>query len=141
MTYAIAPALQTAIYDALRSAPAVTDLAGDAIYDTIPPGARPELYVTLGPEQVRDRSDSSGSGALHMFVVSVVSDLSGFARAKVLAAAVSDTLHDADLSLARGALVFLNFDRARASKARSGEMRRIDLTFRARVCDGAGSAS
>jgi len=40
MTYAIAPALQTAIYDALRSAPVVTDLVGDAIYDTIPPGAR-----------------------------------------------------------------------------------------------------
>lgn len=140
MTYAIAPALQAAVYDTLRAAPDVVALVGDAIFDTIPAGPRPELYLSLGPEQVRDRSDGSGSGALHLIVVSVFADHSGFTRAKALAAAVSDTLHDADLPLTRGALVFINFDRARAGRVRNGEMRRIDLTFRARVCDGAPAA-
>jgi len=135
VTYALASALQSAVYDRLQSDAAVTALVGNAIYDTVPRGDQPQLYVAIGPEQVRDQSDKTGQGALHEFVISVVSDLSGFARAKTVAGAVSDALHDADLSLSRGHLVFLNFSRARAAYARRGEMRRIDLTFRARVAD------
>ena len=137
MTYAVSAALQTAIYEALVTDPALTALVGDAVYDTIPSGPRPDLYVSLGTEQVRDQSDGTGAGALHEMIVTVVSDQSGFARAKEVAAAVSDALHNADLSLSRGVLVFLQFYRGRATRARNAETRRIDLTFRARVCDGA----
>ncbi len=135
MSYAVSAALQAAIYQRLVGDPAVTALVGDAVYDTLPSGPRPELYVALGPEQVRDQSDKTGDGALHDLTISVVSDLSGFSRAKDVAGAVSDALHDADLTLSRGTLVFLNFYRARATRARSGETRRIDMTFRARVSD------
>lgn len=135
MTYALSAALQSAIFARLGSDVPLTDLVGDAIYDTVPVGSKPDLYVALGAEQVRDQSDKTGAGALHDLTISVVSDLSGFTRAKAAAAAVSDALHEADLSLSRGSLVFLNFYRARAVRARNGETRRIDLTFRARVCD------
>ena len=137
MTYAVSAALQTAIFETLATDPAVTALVGDAVYDTVPSGPRPELYLALGPEQVRDQSDMTGAGALHEFVIRVVSETSGFARAKQVAAAVSDALHNADLTLTRGALVYLQFAKARATRARTGDARQIDLTFRARVCDGA----
>lgn len=135
MTYALSAALQSAVYARLRNDLPLANLVGDAIYDTLPAGPRPTLYVAFGPEQVRDQSDKTGAGALHDLTISVVSDASGFMRAKDVAAAVSDVLHDADLDLSRGSLVFMNFYRARAVRARNGETRRIDLTFRARVCD------
>ena len=135
MTYALAGHLQTALFTALTSHVPLTDAVGTAIYDAPPTGLRPELYVALGPEQVRDRSDGTGNGALHDVTISVISDLSGFKRAKDVAAVISDLLHDADLTLERGALVYLNFTRARAVRVRQGATRRIDMTFRARVCD------
>lgn len=137
MTYAVSAALQSAIYEALQTDPDLTNLVGDAVYDAVPAGPRPEIYVALGAEQVRDQSDVTGDGALHELVIRVVSEQSGFARAKQAAAVVSDVLHNADLTLSRGNLVFLQFHKARATRARTGTARQIDLTFRARVCDGA----
>lgn len=137
MTYAVSAALQTAIFETLVTDPALAALVGDAVYDALPSGQRPDLYISLGTEQVRDQSDTTGAGALHELVISVVAGQSGFARAKEAAAAVSDALHDADLPLTRGNLVFLQFHRARATRARNNDTRRIDLTFRARVCGGA----
>jgi hypothetical protein len=85
---------------------------------------------------VRDRSDISGAGAEHRFIVSVVTDEAGFAAAKSVAAAVSDALADANLPLSRGRLVGLWFDRVTARRSgKAGRVRRIDLRFRARVED------
>ena len=53
--------------------------------------------------------------------------------AKTIAAAISDSLGGASLSLARGRLVSLRFQRASARRIDEGEVRRIDLTFRARI--------
>lgn len=131
MTYALAPALQAAIYARLTADPALAALVGAHIYDALPPGILPSLYVALGPETARDRSDTTGAGAEHEVTVTVVTDRAGFATAKQAAAAVSDALHGADLTLARGTSVFCRFLRARA--ARSGEAREIVLTFRVRV--------
>ncbi len=136
MSYGTAAAMQAAVYQRLIDDPAVNNLVGRAIYDALPHGNVPGLYITLGPETVRDRSDKTGNGALHFFTVSVVTDRAGFARAKELAAAISDALVDADLALDRGRLVGLWFDRANARRAgRAGHVRRIDLRFRARVED------
>jgi hypothetical protein len=55
------------------------------------------------------------------------------AAAKDAAAAVVDALDGAPLTLSRGRIVFLRFDRARAD--RKGRDRQIDLRFRARVED------
>lgn len=135
MSYGIAAALQTAVYQALLADPALGALVGTAIYDALPTGTLPALYVTLGPERVRDKSDQTGHGAEHEFAVSVVTDSAGFAAAKDAAAAISDVLVGAPLVLGRGTLVALNFHRAVAARVGSGGTRQIDLMFRARVDD------
>ncbi|MBZ8118513.1 DUF3168 domain-containing protein [Roseovarius sp. LXJ103] len=137
MSYAASAALQAAVYQRLRDDPEVTLGVGAAIFDALPPGILPDTYVTLGPEEVRDRSDGTGGGAWHRFTISVVTQTAGFQSAKAIAAAIGDALVDADLSLSRGRLASLSFDRARARREGSGQLRRIDLTFRARVQDSA----
>jgi hypothetical protein len=135
MTYAIASALQAAVYGRLITDAALGALVGAAIYDEVPPGVLPSLYVSLGPETVRDRSDQTGRGAEHEFTVAVVTDLAGFATAKSTAGAVSDALIDAPLQLARGSLVSLYFHRASAQRSAGTDQREIRLIFRARVED------
>ena len=73
--------------------------------------------------------------AEHLFVVSVISDAEGFQVGKEAAAAVSDALVDATPALTRGRVVLIAFQRAKARRVRSGQTRRIDLTFRAIVED------
>lgn len=134
MSYAVSAALQAAIYTRLQGDAALNALIGGAIYDALPQGTLPPLYVALGPETARDASDTGGSGAWHRFLVSVVTSKSGFQTAKEAAAAISDALHGADLPLSRGHLVGLWFEKAKAGRESRG-LRRIDLTFRARVED------
>ncbi|WP_298256665.1 DUF3168 domain-containing protein [uncultured Litoreibacter sp.] len=136
MTYAISAALQGAVYGALAGDAGLSGLVGGAIFDAEPAGSLPELYVTLGPESVRAGSDGSGGGAVHEFIISVVTDAAGFSTAKQAGVAVCDLLIDADLELDRGRLVSCRFLKAKAARAESGTARRIDLTFRARVDDG-----
>ncbi|MEM7470042.1 MAG: DUF3168 domain-containing protein [Pseudomonadota bacterium] len=135
MSYAISAPLQTAVFSALSTDTALQSLVGAAVFDAEPAGALPESYVTLGGERARDRSDKTGGGAIHEFDISVVTEAQGFYSAKQIAAAVSDALVDADLPLARGSLTYLRFVRARAARSEKGRIRRIDLTFRARVQD------
>lgn len=136
MSYAVAAALQGAVYQQLQSDPELSVLVGDRVYDAVPKGRLPDLYVALGPESVQDASDKTGHGAWHEFAVSVISDDAGFQTAKEVSAAVCDALIDADLALDRGRLVALNFKRAVAQRERAGR-RRVDLIFRARVEDDA----
>lgn len=135
MSYGVSSALQAAIYQHLVADAALAALVGGAIYDALPSGNLPGTYVTLGPEQARDRSDQTGQGALHFLTISVVTDTAGFQSAKEVAAAIGDALENADLTLARGRLIYLNFDRATARLEGTGTQRRIDLRFRARVQD------
>lgn len=133
MSYAVAAALQAAVYQRLMADPVLHGLVGSAVYDAVPPGTVTGTYVSLGPEDAQDASDKTGDGARHDFVVSVVTDAAGFQAAKEVAAAISDALVDAPLMLTRGALVGLWFLSAKARRVKTGEARRIDLTFRARV--------
>jgi hypothetical protein len=130
MSYGSAAALQAAIYGRLTGFPA---LVGVPVYDAVPPGAGTGTFVLIGPEDVQDQSDKTGAGAEHRFMVSVISDATGFLAAKTVAVAVSDALVDADLALARGVLVSLHFLKAATRRIDEGDTRRIDLTFRARV--------
>ena len=129
MSYGAAAALQTAVYQHLAGVPA---LAGVAVYDAVPPNPA-GTFVLVGPEEVRDASDKSGAGAEHLLQVAVISDGTGFLTAKTIAVAISDDLTGADLVLTRGSLVSLLFLRASAKRIDEGEVRRIDLTFRARI--------
>lgn len=136
MSYAMAAPLQAAVYQLLSTDAALTALVGGAIHDGLPAGALPETYVSLGAEAVRDRSDREGAGASHRFTVSVISEAQGFAAAKQAAAAICDALEDAAPALDRGRVVGIWFERAQARRTGSaGQIRRIDLKFRARVED------
>jgi len=135
MSYGVSAALQSAVFDALVDNADLSLLIGGAIFDAEPSGSLPNAYISLGPEQVRNRSDKSGSGALHEFIISVISETPGFAAAKTIAVIVGDILVDAELTLSRGELVSLSFQKAKAARIEKGKKRRIDLTFRARVSD------
>jgi hypothetical protein len=132
MSYGAASALQAAIYTRLTTAAA---LVGVSVVDAIPTGGGTGTFVLIGPEDVIDQSDKTGGGAEHRLTVAVISDAAGFLAAKDVAVAVSDTLIDAPLTLARGNLVSLRFLRAKAVRLAEGGTRRIDLSFRARVED------
>ena len=135
MSFGQSAALQGAIFGALTRDAVLAGLVGDAIYDAVPLGTLPDLYVRMGTEDVRDASDISGAGAEHRLTVTVITTQPGFTAAKVVAGAVSDVLHDAALTLARGRLSSLRFERAQVKRTDSGEARQIDLRFRARVED------
>lgn len=135
MSYGGAAALQSAVFQRLMADTALNGLVNNAIYDSVPPGTVTGTYVSIGPEDARDASDQVGRGAFHEFVVSVVTDEAGFQAAKAVAAAISDALTGAALILARGRLVGLWFLRARARRVEDADVRRIDLTFRARIED------
>ncbi|MBE1293016.1 MAG: DUF3168 domain-containing protein [Rhodobacteraceae bacterium] len=135
MSYGVGGGLQQAVFGALQADTALSALVGNDIFDQLPTGKTPNLFVSLGPETVMDRSDREGSGAEHRFVVSVIGEASGFAKVKAAAAAVSDVLIDLDTSLSRGRLVYLRFDRAVAKRDGRKNLRRVDLRFVARVED------
>jgi len=135
MSYAISEALQTAVFTALSGDAGVTALVGSNLYDAVPSGPLPSLYIALGEEKVRDLSSKTSAGALHDLNVDVHSDVAGFQASKAVAAAVCDALIDADLSLSRGTLTRLQFKFARARKGISPDQRVINLTFRAQVTE------
>lgn len=130
MSYQAAAALQAAVFERLSGFPA---LAGVSIVDAMPPGTAPGSFVLIGPEQVVDQSDKTGGGAEHRFEVAVIGDASGFVSAKTLAGAVSEALVGAGLTLTTGSLVSIGFLRATARRLDGGALRRIDMTFRARI--------
>ncbi|MDG4649803.1 DUF3168 domain-containing protein [Roseibacterium sp. SDUM158017] len=131
MSYGSSASLQEAIFAALAADASVSALSGGAIYDAIPPGAVPSLYLSLGPERARHGADKTGDGAVHDFSVLVVSDGAGFGAAKALAVAVSDALDGSAPPLSRGRIVRLDFRRAQAR--RKGDTRQIELWFRAAI--------
>lgn len=130
MSYAGAAALQAAVFARLSG---WGGLAGVPVFDAMPAGGGAGTFVLLGPEEARDASDRTGDGAEHRLVISVISDATGFLAAKTVAVAISDALAGAELVLSVGRLVGLEFQRALARRLEDGGVRRIDLTFRARL--------
>ena len=135
MSYGVSAALQAAIYQRVSTDAAVQALVGSAVYDAVPAGALPATYVTLGPEAVKDASDTDGRGAWHDVVLSVITSAAGFQEAKDVAAALNDALLGANLTLTRGRVVGVAFKSAKAKREGTGSTRRIDMSFRLRVED------
>ena len=135
MSYMIAPALQAAIYQYLSTDSDLQALLQGALYDAIPPATPPATYALIGAEDAFDRSDKTGHGAEHRLIISVVTNATGFLAAKQIAARICDLLEAPPLTLTRGRLVAMWFDRAEARKIEGDQTRRIDLRFRARVED------
>lgn len=135
MSYFSAAPLQEAVFGALQDDASLAALISGRVYDAPPEALQASAtpYVLIGDEQVRDRSSSTHSAARHDLVVSIYSDAAGFADAKAVAGAVSAALDGADLALAAGHLVQLQFFRARTGRKAAPGGRSIDLTFRALV--------
>ncbi|MEM9795795.1 MAG: DUF3168 domain-containing protein [Pseudomonadota bacterium] len=134
MTYAMGEGLQMAIYTRLAGDPTLDSLVPGAVFDAVPTMA-PDLFVALGPEKTRDRSDVSGAGAWHDLRVSIVTTRPGYLAAKRVAARVSDVLLDGALTLTRGRVASMRFLKAEAKRDEGEGTRRIDLWFRARLED------
>lgn len=132
MSYRAGAALQAAVYTLLSADTALLALV-DGIHDAAPPGAPQGTYVLLGEDEAFDRGDATGPGAEHRLTVAVVSDAPGFLAAKQAAARVSDLLADAEPAVAGARVAGLWFHDARARRLAGGQVRRIDLRFRARL--------
>lgn len=136
MSYGAGVALQAAVYQHLRDDPALADLVGDAIFDAMPVSAPSGVYVSLGPEDVRDAGDATARGSMHDFVISVMAGSdsgAGFGALKEAAVAIADALEPGGLALSRGRLAGMWFLRANARRVKNGAARQVDLTFRARI--------
>ena len=135
MSYSLSAAVQKGIYDALVQDPAVSGLVGVNVFDSVPSGSLPDLYVVLGQEKVRDRSDQTGHGANHDLTISVATSRPGFSAAKSAAGAVCDRLLGPVPILDRGRIVNTSFLTARTRREGQGARRIVDLIFRIRVSD------
>ena len=135
MSYGLSAALQTALFGALEADAELTSMVGTAVFDTMPTGTTPDMFVALGPEDVVEQADGTSPGANHDLQVTVVTTGTGFLGAKQVAGRVSDILTNEDLSLSRGNLVQLRFRKAKARRDTTDGSRRIDMWFRARVTD------
>lgn len=136
MTGVFSADLQAAVYQRLLADEVLAGLIGGAIHDAPPDGPRDAdatEYLTLGEESVRPNNSMTSLGALHDFSVTVHSGRDGFDKAKRVAAAVCESLVDADLELTGARVVALRFLRATAQRGRAPEKRRIALRFRAVV--------
>ena len=136
MTYAVADALQVAVYERLSGNAALGALVGDAIFDSDLPfieGVAPETHVVIGEERVRDNGSVTHQGAQHDFTVSVHSTAEGFRPAKQAAAAIGAALTETPLSLSEGAVACLRFLFAKAERGAPPDRRRVTLRFRALV--------
>ena len=125
--------LQRAVLTRLEADSEVAALTEGHVYDALPPGELPILYVIFGTETVRDRSDMTSFAAVHEFDLSVITSLSGFQSAKTLASYMCTALLTKPLSLADGHLIALNFQGAVSKRQSTGGGRRIDLKFRALI--------
>ena len=132
MSALLSDVLQTAIYERLSSDAALSNIVGNHVYDAMPAGPVPDLYVLLGEETVKDASDASGAGSVHDFVISVMSTADSFLILKEAGAAIWAALDGSDLVPNRGRLVGLWF-RASSAKRSSAGQRKINLKFRARL--------
>ena len=126
-------ALHRAIYDVLANDAGITACVGGHIYDALPAGPLPEVFISLGIEVVNDRSDKTGRGSEHDFIISVITTQPGFLRAKDVAAEIGRALLDRPIDFGDLALVYLTFTRADARRDTDTQTRRIDLGFRARI--------
>ena len=136
MSLALSGELQGAIYTALIGDAALVALVGAEIYDAPLPsgGALPQgEHVTLGEEVVKPFGSATSSGGVHDFDVVVHSTANGFSAVKVVAAAVSVILVDANFVIPGGHLVSLRFVKAKAKRGVAPELRRIEMRFRAVV--------
>ncbi|MGB7316462.1 MAG: DUF3168 domain-containing protein [Planktotalea sp.] len=132
MSAFLSDVLQAAIYDRLSTDASLAAIVAGHVYDAVPAGPMPDLYVLIGEEAVKDASDQSGAGAMHEVLISVLSTADSFLTLKQAAGAIYTALESAELPLSAGRVVGLWFRSSAAKRSNSGQ-RKIDLKFRIRT--------
>ena len=132
MSALLSDVLQSAIYQRLSIDAPLGAIVGVHIYDAMPAGPVPDLYVLLGEEAVKDASDKSGVGAVHDVLIAVMSTADSFLTLKEAAAAIWQSLTASELILSEGRVAGLWFLGSGAKRSNSGQ-RKVDLKFRVRV--------
>jgi hypothetical protein len=139
MTYALSWPLQEGVFALLNADPGIAALLGGRVYDAPPPieaeGDSDGVYVTIGDESARDWSTATDNGASHLLSISVYAPRRGFADAKQVAGAISDTLLGGGIAMSRGRVVLVRFVDARTRREEGDALRRIDMRFRVTVED------
>ncbi|MBU2532996.1 MAG: DUF3168 domain-containing protein [Alphaproteobacteria bacterium] len=111
-------ALQTAVYGALTTDPALIDaLGGPHIYDHVP-RKTVTPYVTFAQSMVRDWSTGEAEGHEHTLTLHVWAGATGRKKVAAVQAAIRTVLHDAALTLTGHRLVNMRHE--------FSEVRRID---------------
>lgn len=128
----LSDALQTAVYGRLSSDAPLASIVGVHVYDAVPAGPVPDIYVLIGEEVVTDASDKLMHGARHDLSIAVISTADSFLSLKEAAAAITSALDAPELTLSRGSVTALWFQGATSKRNASGQ-RRIDLKFRVRL--------
>jgi hypothetical protein len=126
MSVLLSDVLQSAMYARLSGDAALAMIVGAHIYDAVPAGPVPDLYVLLGEEAVKDASDKSGAGAVHDVLISVMSTADSFLTLKEAATAIWAALDSAEVVLTEGRVVGLWFRSSTAKRSAAGQ-RKIDL--------------
>lgn len=135
MSYAMSAPLQTAIFERLNGDERLFGKIDGALFDAVPAGLAPDIYVIIGEEDVRDRSDKSAAGAWHDLTISVVSEVTSFRAAKEVAGLIAEVLDGPAPEMTRGRIVGVWFLRARARRVGTGNRRQVDLRYRVQVED------
>lgn len=122
--------LQKALIDTMRADPELTALVGQRIYDRPQPGtAKP--YVSLGPEDWITLARNCVQGHEGAVQIDVWSIYAGKTEAKRVAAAVYDSLHQQNLTLANAALLSFKHVTTRYFTEADGVTTHAALDFRA----------
>ena len=122
-------AVQAGVFAQISADPEIKALIGTHIFDGVPPGVVPDLYLLIGPELVIDKSDFTQSGSEHQLLISALSQGHGFKEAKRLAGVVVNALHAKPPNLDNGRVVFVHFSKANAWRDPQLDARRVDVTF------------
>ena len=129
-------ALQTALFEQLRAAPALaTVLGGPRIYDAPPhaqSGEGPPPYVTLGDESVTAWDTKTEEGTAHELTFTVWSTERGFSQVKAIQAALAEALATVP-GLPEARVVDLSFVSSTTRRERRTRLRRADCVYRALV--------
>jgi hypothetical protein len=138
MTYALAWDLQRALFDALRTDPAVAALTGARVWDEPAgaPSADGAPWLTIGDETVEPWSTATDDGAAHVLTIVAAAERPGFEAVKRLAAAACEVALG-PLPLARGRVVGARLLGARTRREDGGRVRLVELRVRIVVEDAA----
>ncbi|MFV0244906.1 MAG: DUF3168 domain-containing protein [Qingshengfaniella sp.] len=127
MSYRDAGDLQAAIHARLTGDTALMALVAGAVFDAVPEGRAPDVYLALGAEEVTETRDHDGAIMRHRIDLSAIGKAESFAQVKAVAAAAEAALRAAPLTAPGLNIMDMWLERVRATRGKHPARRRIDM--------------